>query len=95
MPDIKHKKMNNKADISNIGLYGLALYCDKRFLYYSPIKSEKLYQINTYYLQDERTIRNKDIHEYDKIYAPFELFSSARGLFYYTTIEENSILVYI
>ena len=92
-PDIEHKKMNDKIDINNIGLYGLALTCDKRFLYYSPIKSTKLYKINTYILQDERTIRNKDINEYDKIYASFEFLSSARGLFYYTSIEENSILV--
>ena len=93
MPDIDHKKMNNKININNIGLYGLSLTCDKRFLYYSPIKSSKLYKINTYILQDERTIRNKDIIEYDKNYASFKFLFSARGLFYYTSIEENSVLV--
>ena len=61
IPDINHKKINDKIEINNIGLYGIALTCDKRFLYYSPVKSNKLYKINTYYLQDERTIRNKDI----------------------------------
>ena len=93
LPDINHEKMNENININNLGLYGLALSCDKRFLYYSPIKSTKLYQINTFILQDERTIRNKDINEYDKKYASFEFLSSARGIFYYTTIEENSILV--
>ena len=93
MPDINHKKMNDKIEINNIGLYGLALTCDKRFLYYSPIKSNKLYKINTYILQDERTIRNKDIYEYNKKYASFEFLSSARGIFYYSSIEENTVLV--
>ena len=93
IPDIKHRKMNSKIDLNNIGLYGIALSCDKRFLYYSPVKSTKLYKVNTYYLQHERTIRNKDIYEYDKIYGSFEFTSSARGLFYYTSIEENTILV--
>ena len=93
IPDIKYKKMNEKIEISDIGLYGLALSCDKRFLYYSPVKSSKLYKINTYFLQHEKTIRNKDINEYDKKYASFELISSARGLLYYTAIEENTILV--
>ena len=93
LPDINHEKINENIEINNLGLYGLALSCDKRFLYYSPIKSTKLYQINTFILQDERTIRNKDINEYDKKYASFEFLSSARGIFYYTTIEENSILV--
>ena len=93
IPDINHKKINDKIEINNIGLYGIALTCDKRFLYYSPVKSNKLYKINTYYLQDERTIRNKDIYELDKKYGSFELMSSARGLFYYTSIEENSVLV--
>ena len=74
-------------------MYGLALSCDKRFLYYSPVKSNKLYSVSTFLLQEERTIRSKDILEYDKKSAGFELISSARGLFYYTSIEENSILV--
>ena len=93
LPDINHKKVNNKINIDNIGLYGLALSCDKRFLYYSPVKSNKLYSVSTFYLQEERTIRDKDIQEYDKKTAGFEFISSARGLFYYTSIEENSILV--
>ena len=93
IPDINHKNVNNKLNIGNIGLYGLALSCDKRFLYYSPVKSNKLYSVSTFYLQEERTVRNKDIKEYDKKTAGFELISSARGLFYYTSIEENSILV--
>ena len=93
MPDINYKKINDKLNIDNIGLYGLALSCDKRFLYYSPVKSTKLYKINTLYLQDQRTIRNKDINILDKKYSSFELMSSARGLFYYTAIEENTVLV--
>ena len=91
--DLGNKKVNNKINIDNIGLYGLALSCDKRFLYYSPVKSNKLYSVSTFYLQEERTIRDKDIQEYDKKTAGFEFISSARGLFYYTSIEENSILV--
>ena len=93
MPDINHKQINDKININNIGLYGLALSCDKRFLYYSPVKSNKLYSVSTFLLQEERTIRSKDILEFDKKSAGFELISSARGLFYYTSIEENSILV--
>ena len=92
-PDINHKKMNNKININDIGLYGLALTCDKRFLYYSPIKSNKIYKINTYIIQDARLIRNKDIYEYNKKYASFEFMSSARGIFYYSSIEENTVLV--
>ena len=92
-PDLNHKQINNKINIDDIGLYGLALSCDKRFLYYSPVKSNKLYSVSTFYLQEERTIRNKDIIEYNKKSASFEFISSARGLFYYTSIEENSILV--
>ena len=83
----------NKKNINNIGLYGLTLTCDKRFLYYSPLKSNKLYSVNTFYLQEERTIRNKDIKEYNKKASSFEMLSSARGLFYYTSIEENSVLI--
>lgn len=93
MPDINHKQINKNINIDNIGLYGLALSCDKRFLYYSPVKSNKLYSVNTFYLQEERTIRDKDIIEYNKKSAGFEFISSSRGLFYYTSIEENSILV--
>jgi len=93
MPDMGYKNINDKLKIDNIGLYGLALSCDKRFLYYSPVKGTKLYKINTLYLQDQRTIRNKDINIFDKKYSSFELMSSARGLFYYTAIEENTVLV--
>ena len=93
MPDINYIKKNKKINIKNIGLYGLALSCDKRFLYIAPVKSDKLYKVNTFYLQDERTIRNKDINEFNKKYSSFEFISSARGLFYYTSIDENSILV--
>ena len=93
IPDINHKQINKNINIDNIGLYGLALSCDKRFLYFSPVKSNKLYSVSTFYLQEERTIRNKDIIEYNKKTAGFEFISSARGLFYYTSIEENSILV--
>lgn len=93
MPNINLKQINSKINIDNIGLYGLALSCDKRFLYYSPVKSDKLYSVSTFYLQEERTIRNKDIYEYNKKSSGFEFISSARGLFYYTSIEENSILV--
>ena len=93
MPEVDHKQINKKININNIGLYGLALSCDKRFLYYAPVKSNKLYSVSTFYLQEERTIRNKDIMEYNKKTAGFEFISSARGLFYYTSIEENSILV--
>ena len=93
IPNLEHKQINDKININNIGLYGLALSCDKRFLYYSPVKSNKLYSVSTFYLQEERTIRNKDIIEYNKKTPAFEFISSARGLFYYTSIEENSILV--
>ena len=93
IPDIYHKQTNKNIKINNIGLYGLALSCDKRFLYYAPVKSNKLYSVSTFYLQEERTIRNKDIIEYNKKTAGFEFISSARGLFYYTSIEENTILV--
>lgn len=93
VPNLEHKQINKNLNINNIGLYGLALSCDKRFLYYAPVKSNKLYSVSTFYLQEERTIRNKDILEYNKKSAGFELLSSARGLFYYTSIEENSILV--
>ena len=92
-PDLYHKQINKNININNIGLYGIALSCDKRFLYYAPVKSNKLYSVSTFYLQEERTIRNKDIIEYDKKAAGFEFISSARGLFYYTAIEENTILV--
>ena len=93
MPDLSLPKKNSKIDINDIGLYGIALSCDKRFLYYTPVKSDKLYVINTLFLQDERTLRNKDINILDKKYSSFEIMSSARGLFYYTSIEENSVLV--
>ena len=93
MPDLSLPKKNSKIDINGIGLYGIALSCDKRFLYYTPVKSDKLYVINTLFLQDERTLRNKDINILDKKYSSFEIMSSARGLFYYTSIEENSVLV--
>ena len=93
MPDLSLPKINSKIDIDDIGLYGIALSCDKRFLYYTPVKSDKLYKINTLYLQDERTLRNKDINVLNKKYSSFEIMSSARGLFYYTSIEENSVLV--
>ena len=93
MPDLSLPKINSKIDIDDIGLYGIALSCDKRFLYYTPVKSDKLYKINTLYLQDERTLRNKDINILNKKYSSFEIMSSARGLFYYTSIEENSVLV--
>ena len=93
MPDLSLPKRNSKIDINDIGLYGIALSCDKRFLYYTPVKSDKLYVINTLFLQDERTLRNKDINILDKKYSSFEIMSSARGLFYYTSIEENSVLV--
>ena len=93
MPDLSLPKRNSKIDINGIGLYGIALSCDKRFLYYTPVKSDKLYVINTLFLQDERTLRNKDINILDKKYSSFEIMSSARGLFYYTSIEENSVLV--
>ena len=93
VPDLEHEQINKNINIDNIGLYGLALSCDKRFLYYAPVKSNKLYSVSTFYLQEERTIRNKDIIEYNKKSAGFEFISSARGLFYYTSIEENSILV--
>ena len=93
MPDFSLPKINSKIDIDDIGLYGIALSCDKRFLYYTPVKSDKLYKINTLYLQDERTLRNKDINVLNKKYSSFEIMSSARGLFYYTSIEENSVLV--
>ena len=93
MPDFSLPKINSKIDIDDIGLYGIALSCDKRFLYYTPVKSDKLYKINTLYLQDERTLRNKDINILNKKYSSFEIMSSARGLFYYTSIEENSVLV--
>ena len=93
MPDLSLPKINSKINIDDIGLYGIALSCDKRFLYYTPVKSDKLYKINTLYLQDERTLRNKDINILNKKYSSFEIMSSARGLFYYTSIEENSVLV--
>ena len=66
MPDLSLPKINSKIDIDDIGLYGIALSCDKRFLYYTPVKSDKLYKINTLYLQDERTLRNKDINILNK-----------------------------
>ena len=92
-PDINLKQTNKNLNINNIGLYGLALSCDKRFLYYSPVKSNKLYSVNTFHLQENKIIRNRDIFEYNKKTPAFEFISSARGLFYYTSIEENTILI--
>ena len=93
MPDLSLPQRNKNLSIKDIGLYGIALSCDKRFIYYSPVKSDKLYKINTLFLQDERTLRNKDINILNKKSSSFEMMSSARGLFYYTSIEENSVLV--
>ena len=40
---------NNKAlHVKNIGIYGIALTCDKKHLYYSPLKSKQMYSIPTY-----------------------------------------------
>jgi hypothetical protein len=84
---------SNKID--KIGLYGIALTCDKNFLYYYPIRSDKLYSIFAYKLKDERAIMKfSDIVEYNKKVSGFEMISSARGLLYYTAIEDNSILVH-
>ena len=81
-------------NINNIGVYGLALDCSKRTLYFSPVKSNKLYSIRTFKLQEERTIRGEtDISSINKNTAGFELTSSARGILYYTSIEENAVLV--
>lgn len=91
-PDLEFKGEDKK--IKNIGLYGLALSCDKRFLYYSPVKSQKLYEILTFKLQDERVVRAEDVKEYNKVVSGFEMTSSARGLFYYTSIQDNSVNVH-
>ena len=81
--------------IDKIGLFGIALTCDKEFLYYYPVRSDKLYSIFAYKLKDERAIMKfSDIVEYNKKVSGFEMISSARGILYYTAIEDNSILVH-
>ncbi len=58
------------------------------------MKSNKLYSIRTFKLQEERTIRGEtDISSINKNTAGFELTSSARGILYFTSIEENAILI--
>ena len=91
-----YEKENSFSDkIDKIGLYGIALTCDKEFLYYSPIRSNKIYSIFAYKLKEERVIiKLKDIIEYNKKVSGFEMISSARGLLYYTAIEDNSVLVH-
>ena len=83
-----------KTTIKNIGLYGIALTCDKKHLYYSPVKSRQMYSLQTYKLQDEHAVRGVDeIQNYTKRFASFEITSSARGILYYTAIDDNSINV--
>lgn len=86
---------NNKAlHVKNIGIYGIALTCDKKHLYYSPLKSKQMYSIPTYKLHDEHAIRGIDeIKNYTKWVEGFEMTSSARGILYYTSITNNSINV--
>ena len=93
-PNISYLPKTSDININNIGVYGLALDCSKRTLYFSPVKSNKLYSIRTFKLQEERTIRGEtDISSINKNTAGFELTSSARGILYYTSIEENAVLV--
>ena len=86
-------RSNYNHKISNIGLYGLALSCDKNTLYYSPLRSDCLYSVKTAKLRNELVTTEQDIQYYKKNVSSFELLSSARGLFYYTSVEDNSVLV--
>ena len=80
--------------IKNIGLYGLALSCDKSTLYYAPLKSNQIFSLQTSKLRDQHIIRGDiDIHKSNKLVASFEMILSARGIFYYTAIEDNGIYV--
>ena len=93
--DISTKpNFNYNNTIKNIGLYGLALSCDKSTLYYSPLKSNEIFSLQTSKLRDQHIIRGDiDIHKSNKSVASFEMILSARGIFYYTAIEDNGIYV--
>lgn len=92
-PELNYESKSGQ-NIKNIGIYGLALSCDKKTLYYAPLKSDHLYSVSTGNLANEFAVRTlDDIKKYNKKMASLEFTSSARGIFYYTAVDDNSVFI--
>ena len=76
------------------GLDGIALSCDKKTLYYTPLTSRTLYAISTKYLKNGPSDVSKNVVELGyKLSASDGLMCSQNGKLYLTAIELNSVLL--
>ena len=75
------------------GVDGIALSCDRRTLYYTPLTSRTLYSIDTKYLREPHynDISSKVIKLGYKKSASDGLIAGARGHLYMTAIEQNRV----
>ncbi|OMJ86281.1 hypothetical protein SteCoe_12269 [Stentor coeruleus] len=100
MPDqslwitINHQRVNQDSPMET-GADGIALSCDKKTLYYTPLTSRTLYAINTKVLQTATSQSN--LSEYViklgyKLSASDGLICSQNGHMYLTALELNAVL---
>jgi sugar lactone lactonase YvrE len=91
---INGKRVNENNPMQT-GVDGIALSCDRRILYYTPLTSRTLYAIETKYLREAKNnkdISNKAVKLGYKKSASDGLLSGAKGRLYITAIELNGVL---
>lgn len=100
MPDqslwitINNQRVNKDSPMET-GADGIALSCDKRTLYYTPLTSRTLYAINTKFLQQATSQSNLSEHVVKlgyKLSASDGLICSQNGHMYLTALELNAVL---
>ncbi|OMJ89534.1 hypothetical protein SteCoe_8339 [Stentor coeruleus] len=98
MPDpslwitVKGSRVNTNSPIET-GVDGIALSCDKRTLYYTPLSSRYFYSIDTYALRNNASdLESYIINLGYRDSASGGILSSKKGRLYMTALEGNSVV---
>lgn len=98
MPDpslwitVKGKRVNLDSPIET-GVDGIALSCDKRTLYYTPLSSRYYYSIDTYALRNNHSnLESKIVNLGYRDSASGGILASRKGRLYMTALEGNSVV---
>lgn len=90
---INGKKVNPDSPMKT-GVDGIALSCDYKILYYTPLTSKKLYSLNVdTYNQDEFTKGNIKVSEAYKNISSDGILASKNGVLYMTSLEDGRIYI--
>lgn len=82
-------------EVLSLGIGGIALSCDKRSLYYSPISSRNLYVVSTQYLRNlDSDIESKVVDLGYKLTASKGIIISEKENMYLSDIQEGNVYYY-